>query len=112
MSKKKFTVHGKNIILNRNKLKSILDSKKVDDKGMDFSELHRRIVSQYGLDLSYKGFMSLTENRSTWKLLYAYAIADVLDIGIDDIFEVVEVDIDRAIKEKEDWQEKYQKKQK
>lgn len=112
MVRKKFTVHGKDIILNRNKLKVILDNRKVDDKGMDFSELHRRIVALYNLDLSYKGFMSLTENRSTWKLLYAYAIVDVLGIKIDDIFDVVDIDVNKAIQEKEDWNKKYQKKQK
>lgn len=112
MSQKKFTIHEKDIILNRNKLNVILENRKIDDKGMDYAELHRRISSLYGLNLSYKGFMSLVENRSTWKLLYAYAITDVLEIGIDDIFDVVNIDVEEVKREKEEWNKKYQKKKK
>lgn len=110
MSRKKFTIHRKDILINRSKLRNLLDNNKIDNKGMDYLELHRRISEKYGLDLSYKGFMSLLQNRSTWKLIYAYAIADVLNVEIDEIFEVVDVDVDKVVKEKEEWIKKYQKK--
>ncbi len=99
------TIHEKEIIINKNKLKSIIDS-----KGMEYIELHVKIHDKYGLDLSYKGFMSLLSNRSTWKLLYAHAICDVLNIQYTEIFDIVDVDTKKIEKEKQEWKEKYQKK--
>jgi len=98
------SLHKKDIILNKRKLKELIDS-----KGMGYIELHEKVVDVYGLDLTYKGFMSLLSNRSTWKLLYAHAITDVLNIHIGDIFDVVDVDIEKKAKDKEKWKEKYQK---
>jgi hypothetical protein len=97
------TIHGKEAILNKDKLKNILDR-----RGLEFADLHYDISEAYGLDLSYKGFMSLVQNRSAWKLLYAWAIADYLDIEIKDIFEIVDIDVKKKKKEKEEWKEKYQ----
>lgn len=98
------TIHKKDIVLNRNTLKDI-----IDDKGIDFTALHEMATKKYGLDISYKGFMSLIGNRTSWKLLYAYAIADILDIQISDIFEIVDVDVNEKIRRKKEWREKYQK---
>jgi len=98
------TIHEKEMLLNKDKLKKILDN-----KGMEYIELHERIAEKYGLDLSYKGFMSLMSNRSTWKLLYAHAIADILNVNYMEIFEVVDVDVEKVKKAKEKWKEKYQK---
>lgn len=109
MGKKKFTIHKKDVIINRQKLKVLLDNFMIDEKGMDYLELHRRISAKYGLDLSYKGFMSLLQNRSSWKLIYAYAIVDVLGVTIDEVFDVVDVDVEKTMKEKEEWIQKYQK---
>lgn len=99
-----FTLHEKDIVLNKGKLKNILDS-----KGLSYIDFYEKVVDVYGLDISYKGFMSLLSNRSTWKLLYAWAIVDVLGITIKDIFEIVDVDVNKLIKEKEEWKRKYQK---
>ena len=79
--------HKKDIKLNREKLQEILNSQK-----MGYIELHEKTSQRYGLDLQYKGFMSLMSNKSSWKLLYAHAIADVLKINYNDIFEIVDVD--------------------
>lgn len=98
------TIHKKEMILNKKNLKDILDR-----KGLGYTELHSNLFDKYGLDLTYKGFMSLLSNRSTWKLLYAHAIADVLHIDYTDIFEVVDVDKDKVLEAKEKWKEKYQK---
>ena len=98
------SLHAKDIIINRDKLKNILDK-----KGLSYIDFHAKVIDAYGLDISYKGFMSLLTNRSSWKLLYAYAITDVLNIEIDDIFEVIDVDIEKLAKEKEEWKRKYQK---
>jgi hypothetical protein len=97
------TIHKRDMVLNKKKLKSILDS-----KGMSYKELWETISDRYGLDLTYKGFMSLVSNRVTWKLLYAYAIIDALRISYLDIFEIVEIDIDKRIKEKKEWKKQYQ----
>ena len=101
------TIHEKEILLNKDNLKKILDS-----KDLEYIELHKRIVDKYGLDLTYKGFMSLLSNRSTWKLLYAWAIIDVLIINMTDIFDIVDIDVAKKTKEKKLWKEKYQNKTK
>lgn len=98
------SLHEKDIILNKNKLKNILDK-----KGLSYIDFYTKVVDVYGLDLSYKGFMSLLTNRSSWKLLYAYAMTDILNIEIKDIFDVIDVDINKKAKEKEEWKRKYQK---
>jgi hypothetical protein len=92
------TIHGKEMKLNENKLKEILDR-----RGMEYIELHDKVQKKYGLDLTYKGFMSLLKNRSTWKLLYAHAISDILLINYMEIFEVVDVDFDKEMKKREKW---------
>ena len=100
-------LHKTDIVLNKNRLKGILDR-----KGMGYIELHEKISDpngKFGLDITYKGFMSLLSNRSTWKLIYAHAITDVLNIGINDIFDVIKVDTEKLAKEKEEWKRKYQK---
>lgn len=71
--------------------------------------LYEKVVNKYGVDISYKGFMNLVSNRSTWKLLYAVAITDILDVTIDELFDIVEIDIKSKIREKERWKEKYEK---
>ncbi len=106
MEKKKVrkpTIHKTDIILDKNKLKYELEKRE-----MTFKELFNRIQTKYGLDIDYKAFMSLTSNRSSWKLLYAYAIVDMLDLRISDVFEVVQVDVKQKIEEKKEWKRKYQ----
>lgn len=97
-------IHKKEVRLNKKKLDEILTM-----RNLDYTELFNRVEQKFGLNLKYKGFMTAISNRSTWKLLYAWAIADVLDIDIRDIFEVFDVDIEEKIKEKEKWKEKYEK---
>lgn len=99
------TIHKKEIILNKSKLKNILD-----ERGMEYIEFHKKVKDNFGLDLEYKSFMSLLDNRSTWKLLYSHAIATTLNINYTDIFEVVDVDVEKAKMEKKRWKERYQKK--
>lgn len=98
------TIHKKEMLLNKDKLKDILDK-----KGMEYIELYEKTVDRYGLDLKYKGFMSLLSNRSTWKLLYAHAIADVLNVDYMEVFDIVDIDVKEVAKAKQEWKEKYQK---
>ena len=101
--RKAHTIHQRDVLLNKKNLKDILDK-----KGMGYKELHSVISDAYGLDLTYKGFMSLISNQSTWKLIYAWAIVDVLHLHITDIFDVVDIDVEKKAKEKENWKRKYQ----
>jgi hypothetical protein len=98
------TLHKKEIILNRKKLKDIIDM-----RGLSYIDLHEKVVDKFGLDITYKGFMSLLSNRSTWKLLYAHAITEVLLVSTNDIFDIIDVDVKKKAKEKEEWKEKYQR---
>lgn len=100
-------LHKTDIKLDKKKLKEVLDS-----KGMSYIELYNKVSDpngKFGLDITYKGFMSLLGNRSTWKLIYSHAITDILNINTSDIFEVVKVDIDKLVVEKEKWKQKYEK---
>lgn len=101
------SLHKKDVILNKDKLKAILDS-----KGMSYIDFYEKVSDVYGkewLDLTYKGFMSLMSNRSSWKLLYAVAMTDTLDVKIREIFDIIDVDIEKKAKEKKKWKEKYQR---
>lgn len=98
------TIHEKEILLNKDKLKEILDR-----RGMEYIELHDKVACRFGLDITYKGFMSLLSNRSTWKLLYAHAISEVLQINYMDIFELVDIDFEKELQKREKWKE-YKKK--
>jgi hypothetical protein len=104
------TIHKKEMVINKNKFKEILDR-----RGMEYLEFHEKLAgrdSKYGLDLTYKGFMSLLSNRSTWKLLYAHAICDLLHINYMDIFELVDVDFDKEMKKREKWKKYKEDKEK
>lgn len=98
------TIHETDIILNKDALANILLK-----KDLEYAELHEAIVDAYGLKLSYKGFMSLVSNQATWKLLYAWAVCEVLKVSIADIFTPIKVDIDKKVEEKEIWNERYGK---
>lgn len=85
------TIHKTEIMVNREKLKAILGH-----RGLEYVDLYDMIVERFGLDLTYKGFMSVLAGDATWKLLYAYAVTDVLNVNIMDIFELVEVDVEKV----------------
>jgi hypothetical protein len=103
-NKKPYTIHKTDVILNKEALKDVLDR-----QGMEYIQLYEKAKEKYGLDMTYKGFMSLASNRSAWKLIYAWAIADVLHVDIKDIFNKVDVDVEAKIREKEEWNKNYGK---
>lgn len=86
-------VHKTDVVIDRKKLKAILDS-----KGLEYVDLYDKVVAEFGLDLTYKGFMSVIAGKATWKLLYAYAVANVLNVEIMDIFELVKTGVKKAEK--------------
>ncbi len=95
----------KDIVLDRAKMEYIMMSKNII-----YKELWENLNEKYGLDIGYKGFMSLINNRSNWKLLYAYTICEELNIEIKDIFRLVEVDVEEKKKEREAFKKKYETK--
>lgn len=99
-----YTIHAKEVKLNKNKLKAILDA-----KGMEYTELHLKAHKKYGLDITYRAFMNQLSNRSTWKLTYAWIICEIINKDITDVFELVDVDVDKTKQEKKKWEEKYYK---
>lgn len=103
-NKKPYTIHQTDVIIDRQLLTNILES-----RDMEFKDLHGKIVEEYGLDLSYKGFMSLIGNRSSWKLIYAWAMSDILNTDIKTLFTKQNIDVGEKIKEKEEWKKKYQR---
>ncbi|AGI11874.1 hypothetical protein X915_gp095 [Bacillus phage vB_BanS-Tsamsa] len=98
---RKFLIHDKDIKLNKSKLDAILDSQK-----MDYTELHDKICKQFGLKISYKGFMNILSNRNSWKFLYAYALCELLKVNSNDIFELVDVDVDAERVERENMKKR------
>ncbi|PGO60626.1 hypothetical protein [Priestia megaterium] len=103
--KKPYTIHGTDMVLNKDNLRRILD-----EKSYKFKDLYDMICHQYDLDLTYNSFMgNMISNRATWKLHYAWAIVQVLHIDIPDIFDIVRINVPEKAKEKEEWKEKYQK---
>lgn len=99
------TLHRTDIILDKESLTTILKSRK-----LNYKELYSLIENKFGVDIGYKAFMHLCTNRASW--LYAYAIVNVLEISIDDIFHVVEVDVAKKLAERLAWQEQYEHRKK
>lgn len=50
-------------------------------------EFHERWCYRYGFKIGYNNFMELLNNNVSWKLVYAFAIAHMLDVDINDLFE-------------------------
>ena len=96
------TIHKMDMHINKEKLERIMKNQE-----LTFVELHSRAVTNFGLDLSYKGFMSLLYNQSTWKLLYAYVIQEVLDVPFTEFFELVEIDVEGRKRQKEEFKNRY-----
>lgn len=102
MAKKPYNIHKINIVINNEKLVDIMEG-----RSMDYTILHDLMVGKYGLDLSYKGFMNLVYNRSTWKLIYAWAISDIIGCDMKEIFEKVELDREEEIEKRKRMNKTY-----
>jgi pimeloyl-CoA synthetase len=55
-------------------------------KGLKVIDCHELLVSRYGVELKYKSFNNLINNRVNWKLVYATIVADFLEIKISELF--------------------------
>lgn len=81
--------HGTEILINETQLNLALKNKQWNKR-----ELHDRINMKYDLDLKYRGFMNTLQNKNQWKLIYAYAIADLLEKPIEELFYIDEANKD------------------
>lgn len=99
---RKINMNKKEVILNKSALDSHLGEYKYKDLWQEMTEV-------YGVDITYNGFGSMIRGLNTWKLTYAWILAEILHVQIRDIFSLIDVDVEKKLEEKKEWQEKYQK---
>jgi hypothetical protein len=68
--------------INRQKFQSLIGAKQWTAK-----EFHERWTNVYGFSIGYKNFMELINNNVSWKLVYAFAIAEMLEVDVYNLFE-------------------------
>jgi hypothetical protein len=75
--------HSVDVVINTEKFKTLLEGKSV-------RQFHAELTEEWGLDISYKFFNSLINNKqpSSWYLIYAYAIGKKLGIDIRELFQL------------------------
>lgn len=99
---RKINKNEKEVVLNRSAFDSYLGDYSYKDVWVQMTDV-------YGIDISYNGFGSMIRGLNTWKLTYAWVLADILHVEIKDIFAIVDVNLEKKLKEKEEWQKKYQR---
>lgn len=70
--------------LNRTKLSLIIGKKQWTAK-----ELYNRWKVRYGAKMGYTSFMELLNNNVGWKLSYAFALSEMLEVDIYELFEFI-----------------------
>jgi hypothetical protein len=68
--------------LNRQRFQNLIGKEEWTAK-----EFHERWTTKYGFTIKYNNFMELLNNNVSWKLVYGFAIADMLSVDINDLFE-------------------------
>lgn len=90
----------------QNKMEMFIKRDKVDSfrhkKRWTNVDLLERLQKCYGIDLKYKGFASLLDNCGSWKLLYAYALSDLMELSIYELFEMKETKQKKLSEEEEE----------
>jgi hypothetical protein len=64
--------------INQDKVKIALDSrplKYISDK-----------MNEMGIEIQYNNFLHLYHNRINWLLIYAMAVAEILNVPMEDLF--------------------------
>lgn len=82
-----WSVYSKTNILVKEQLLRELTEK----KGWTLVELNNQAGEKYGYKFDYRSFMSLVRNDNAWKILYAWAVSDVLGVSMYELFEVVKI---------------------
>lgn len=73
--------------LNREKFQSLIGAKEWTAK-----EFHKRWIDRYSFSIKYNNFMELINNNVSWKLVYAFAISEMLETNIADLFDFTTVE--------------------
>lgn len=73
---------GTDAKINRQKFQNLIGKQRWTAK-----EFHDRWTKHYGLSIKYNNFMELINNNVSWKLVYAFAISDMLEVDINELFE-------------------------
>jgi len=68
--------------INRNVFQNLIGANRWTAK-----EFHERWILRYGFTIKYNNFMELINNNVSWKLVYAFAIAEMLTVDINELFE-------------------------
>lgn len=98
---RKINENEKEVVLDRLKFDSYLD-------GNSYKDVWREMKAVYGMDLSYNALGSMIRGQNTWKLTYAWVVSQILGTTIEDLFVLIDIDVDRKIQETIEWQKKYQ----
>lgn len=96
--------------INQNEKEVVLDRAKFDSYLGEYSykSIWHDMQTVYGMDLSYNALGSMIRGQNTWKLTYAWVVSQILGTTIDDLFVLVDIDVDKKIQETIEWQRKYQ----
>lgn len=78
--------------INRPKFQSLIGKNKWTAK-----EFHERWINTYGFTIKYTNFMELINNNVSWKLAYAFAISEMLESEVTDLFEFKKTDNQKKI---------------
>jgi hypothetical protein len=73
------------VVINRQKFDALLGDRSIKD-------FYDELVDKWDIGLGYKSFVNLLNNRVSWKLIHAYAVADCLERNIEQLFVVTPVD--------------------
>lgn len=97
--------------INMNKKEVILNKEALDARlgEYKYKDIWHEMTETYGIDITYNGFGSMIRGLNTWKLTYAWVLAEIIHADIKDIFILVDVDTDKKLEETKEWQKKYQK---
>lgn len=76
-------VHKTHVLFNRKRLDELLDEKK-----KSYTEFHKELVEEWGLDLKYGSFMNIISNKVEPLLIYPFTIAEQLGVDVEELIEI------------------------
>ena len=56
-------------------------------QGMNMTELHELLATNYSFEFGYKAFNKLVNNKVSWKLDYAFALSEIMEVSVNELFE-------------------------
>lgn len=68
--------------INRQRFQALIGVKEWTAK-----DFHERWTRAYKFKMGYNNFMELINNNVSWKLVYAFAISEMLEVDVAELFE-------------------------